>query len=208
MQEAPPTDPGHTAARTTRGRRLLLVLALVALIPFVLAVYFVATDWRPEGRRVNFGELVEPALPLPEAMLRDADGNTVSTASLRGRWVLLTVVHGSCTAGCRGNLWKMQQARLAQGKHMRRVERLLLVDSRAHVLTAALARDYPGTRILTGSTAALAPLRQALTDSAAAGERIYLVDPNGNLVLRYGPHAETSSLHRDLARLLRLSQIG
>jgi hypothetical protein len=40
------------------------------------------------------------------------------------------------------------------------------------------------------------------------GDRIYLIDPLGNLVLRYAPGADPSGIRRDLARLLRLSQIG
>lgn len=208
MQEAPPIESGQRPGRGARGRRLLLLVALVAVLPFVAAIYFVVTDWRPAGRSVNFGELVEPAQPLPAAALRGLEGQRISTASLRGRWVLMTVAQTACTAGCRSNLWKMQQVRLAQGKHMQRVERVLLVDDRARLTATALVRDYPGTQILRGDRATLAPLLRVLAGSEAAGERVFLVDPNGNLVLRYGANADPIGLRKDLARLLRLSRIG
>jgi hypothetical protein len=38
--------------------------------------------------------------------------------------------------------------------------------------------------------------------------RVYLVDPIGNLVLSYAPDADPSGMRKDLARLLRLSQVG
>lgn len=208
MQEAPPIESGHRPERGTRGRRLLLLVALVAVLPFAVAIYFVVTDWRPAGRSVNFGELVEPAQPLPAVTLRGLDGKPVSIESLRGRWLLATVAQTACTAGCRNNLWKMQQVRLAQGKHMQRVERVLLVDDRARLTAPALARDYPGLQILRADRATLAPLLQVLSGSEAAGERVFLIDPNGNLVLRYGANADPVGLRKDLARLLRLSRIG
>ncbi len=208
MQEAPPIESGQRPGYGARGRWVLLVVALVAVLPFAVAVYFVVTDWRPAGRSVNFGELIEPAQPLPAVTLRGLDGKPVSIESLRGRWVLATVAQTGCTAGCRNNLWKMQQVRLAQGKHMQRVERVLLVDDRARLTATALARDYPGTQILRGDQATLAPLLRVLAGSEAADGRVFLVDPNGNLVLRYGVNADPIGLRKDLARLLRLSRIG
>jgi hypothetical protein len=38
--------------------------------------------------------------------------------------------------------------------------------------------------------------------------RVYLIDPIGNLVLSYAPDADPSGMRKDLARLLRLSQVG
>ena len=38
--------------------------------------------------------------------------------------------------------------------------------------------------------------------------RIYLIDPIGNLVLSYQPDSDPSKMRRDLSRLLRVSQIG
>lgn len=208
MQEAPPIESGRKPERSARGRRLLLLVALVAVLPFAVAVYFVVTDWRPTGRSVNFGELIEPAQPLPAVVLRSLDGQRISTESLRGRWALITVAQTGCTAGCRSNLWKMQQVRLAQGKHMQRVERVLLIDDRARLTATALARAYPGTQVLVGDRATLAPLLRVLAGSETVGERVFLVDPIGNLVLRYGANADPVGLRKDLARLLRLSRIG
>jgi hypothetical protein len=38
--------------------------------------------------------------------------------------------------------------------------------------------------------------------------RVYLIDPIGNLVLSYAPDADPTGMRKDLARLLRLSQVG
>jgi hypothetical protein len=46
------------------------------------------------------------------------------------------------------------------------------------------------------------PFEGALTD------HIYLVDPLGNLVLRYPRDADPSRMRKDLERLLKVSRIG
>lgn len=40
------------------------------------------------------------------------------------------------------------------------------------------------------------------------GEAVWIVDPNGNLVLRYSPQLRPDQLLKDLKKLLRVSKIG
>jgi hypothetical protein len=50
---------------------------------------------------------------------------------------------------------------------------------------------------------------QAFADgSAAVGEWIYLIDPLGNLLMRYGSDANPKGMLEDLERLLKYSKIG
>jgi cytochrome oxidase Cu insertion factor (SCO1/SenC/PrrC family) len=213
MQEQLETSPEtEIPATVRRGRRTLLLLALVALLPVLVAGYLLLTDWRPGGKSVQYGELLNPPRSLPDVQLKDADGQTVQLATLRNHWLLLARAQGSCTQACRKNLWTMQQVRLAQGKDMRRVQRVLILDNPRAINPRQLARDYPGTHVLVGNAAGLRSLRAVLDEpgeaSDAGRDRIYLIDPLGNLVLRYAPGADPGGIRRDLARLLRLSQIG
>ncbi len=41
--------------------------------------------------------------------------------------------------------------------------------------------------------------------AAGAGDPVWLVDPNGFVVLRYAPGADPGDLRTDLARLLRIN---
>jgi hypothetical protein len=57
----------------------------------------------------------------------------------------------------------------------------------------------------------LAFLPRRDNDSAggdANAQRIYLIDPLGNLMMSYAPGAKPKGLLEDMKRLLRLSQIG
>lgn len=202
-KSTPGMGPAH-------GRRNLLLITLLFLAPVVLGTTLYFTGWRPQGRALHHGELVQPARPLSDITLRKTDGSESRLGSLNGSWVMVTFSHLPCEAACRNNLYKMQQVRLTQGKDARRVRRVFIVPS-ASGDPAAFETQYPGMQVFS-----VAPLELQKAAREFAGdeksfnesERVYLIDPLGNLVMRYGADADPSGMRKDLARLLRLSQIG
>lgn len=196
--EAPPAAVGA-------GRRTLLLLGLVCVLP-VLASYLAFYVWQPSGR-VNHGELLTPA-PLPDSALAGVAGQpTLTRVGLEGRWTLLYAGPAACDAACEASLYAMRQARLAQGKEQERV-------GRAWLLTTG---DAPAPALI----AAHSDLRLARAESdwlallAGGAGGIYLVDPLGNVMMRFHPvgtsEAVTESARgmiKDLQRLLKYSALG
>ena len=161
----------------------LFWVALVCAAPVVLgtAAYFFGWGTGASG---NYGELIAPR-PLSAPAL----------APLRGKWVLVTFDAAACDAYCEKKLYYMRQVRRAQGKDMERVERLwALIDEakpRADILPG-----IEGTRI-----AQLAP--EGFPGHPR--DHIYLVDPLGNLMLRFPRDPDPSKMIKDLQRLLKYS---
>ena len=62
------------------------------------------------------------------------------------------------------------------------------------------------------ATSAAAPLLALLPgvdgSSAATAERVYLIDPLGNLMMSYAPDAKPKGMLEDMKRLLGLSHVG
>lgn len=200
-------------ADTRRGRRTLLIVALLFLLPVLLSAYLYVTGWRPQGRSLQYGELLQPARPLGDARLVRPDGTALQFSELRGKWLLVSFGRLPCTPACRDNLYKLQQVRLAQGRDATRVQRVfVLLDPATGDALGRLADDYPGLIALRGERGTVSRLAQEFSGRPGTppdgAERIYMVDPHGNLVMRYAPDADASGLRKDLARLLRLSQIG
>jgi len=184
-----------------RGRRIALVILVLCAAPFV-AAWFAYFVWQP-GSRANYGELID-ARPLADPQLSDLDGKPFRLSQLHGKWVLLQIDSGSCRAPCRRNLLTMRQVRLAQGKDMDRIERLwLLADPSAP--DAALLREFEGTRV---ARAAGSAILAGFPPALAASGHIYLIDPHGNLMLRFPGDPDPARMVKDLARLLRASRIG
>ena len=179
----------------------MLAIAALCLAPFVAAV-LVYFNWQPQGG-ANYGDLI-PAHPLIDPPLRLLDQRPFKLSALRGKWVLLQLDNADCDAACRAKLYDMRQVRLAQGREMERVERVWLILDEAPLETL-LMREYDGTRML---RAGGSPIIGEFTPPGKAREHIYLIDPHGNLMLRFPRNADPNRMRKDLSRLLRASRIG
>jgi cytochrome oxidase Cu insertion factor (SCO1/SenC/PrrC family) len=201
----PPLNP-------SRARRKLLLLAALFVLPMLVAYALYYSGWRPETVHPH-GELVQPARPVADAALVLLDGKPMRFSELRGKWALVTFSAAECLKPCERNLTKMRQVIAAQGKDAERVQSALVVtDGKALDWLRYAIQDYPGMRVVTGPAEAVTALARQFTLSTGNPldnpDRVYLVDPLGNLMMSYPADADPTGMRKDLARLLRISQIG
>ncbi len=189
-----------TEAQRRRGRRVALVILALCAAPTV-AAWFAYFVWQPQSR-LNYGELLETR-PLTDPELPRLDGGSFRLSQLRGKWVLLHIDSGACADRCRKGLFYMRQLRLAQGRDAERVERVWLIADAA-APDAALLREYEGIHVARALGAFLAEFPAAKTSA----DHIYVIDPLGNLVLRFPADPDPQRMMKDIARLLRASRIG
>ena len=168
------------------ARLKLIVVLLVCASPLVLAWMAWHFKWAT-GSAGNYGELIAPR-PLPEPEFQ----------ALRGRWVFVTFDSAACDAYCERKLYFMRQVRTAQGKDQSRIERLWVITDGGAPRPELLAA-IEGTRISRVAPGEF-PGRPA--------DHIYLVDPLGNLMMRFPRDPDPSKMLKDLQRLLKYSQIG
>jgi hypothetical protein len=169
----------------------LFLIGAVCVAPVLAGWILFLSGWAPRDAG-NYGELIPPR-PLSAPAL-DA---------LRGKWVLVTFDAAACNAYCEKKLYFLRQVRKAQGKEFERVERLwVLVDGAAP--RAELLQAIEGTRIV------------RLKNIPGAGnefpgnplQHIYVIDPLGNLMMRFPQDPDPSKMVKDLQRLLKASRIG
>jgi cytochrome oxidase Cu insertion factor (SCO1/SenC/PrrC family) len=189
-----------------RQRRVLVGLALLFFAPLGLAfyLYYGYGAWRPGGR-VNAGELIEPARPLPPLALPLLGAGNTSPDFLKGKWTLLYVEPAACGQACRKDLYNMRQVRLALDRDMNRVQRVLIAD--VDCCDAKELREQHPDLVAIRASAADAPLR-ALLPHRDDAPHFYLIDPLGNLMMCYSADANAKGMLEDLKRLLQLSSIG
>ena len=188
-----------------RARTVLAVTFLVFFLP-VLAAWLLnvfAPGWRPFGT-VNYGTLVQPVRAVSAASLRQLDGAEIDPAYLSGRWTLVHVLDGACGRTCVEVLTRSRQVQQALGDDLQRLQLLVVL---------ARPPNAPPTDIPPGVTQAVAGadwLASFLFADAPAGQgpRIFLVDPQGYLMMRYPRDLDRRGLLADLERLLKLSMIG
>lgn len=190
------SDAAPPAKRSSATLWLIVALAAAPVAASYLLYYF----WAP-ARTVNYGELIE-ARPLPDVPLALADGSPFRLSQLRGKWVLVSLDSGQCDALCDRKLLYMRQLRLTQGKERERVERVwLILDG---IAPGAAAEPYAGTWMVRAD-AALAGL---FPTPGKPSDHIYVVDPLGNVMMRFPRDPEPRSMIKDLQRLLKASQVG
>lgn len=197
-------DVAVAPANPRRGNRTLWLILAVCLFPFVAstALYYLA----PPKNRMNYGDLIAPPLPIPELALAGLDGKPIRLGTLRGKWTMVHIDQAGCAPACRDKLYKMRQVRLTQNKNMDRVQRLWIVTDDVPV-SDSLLREYAGTIIVRADKPGLGELLKVLPATAASADHIWLVDPLGNVMMRYPPAADPSRMKSDLTRLLRVSRI-
>jgi cytochrome oxidase Cu insertion factor (SCO1/SenC/PrrC family) len=183
-----------------RNTTLWLIVALAAAP--VVASYLYYYFW-PPSRTVNYGALIEPR-PLPDPPLALADGTPFQLSRLKGRWVLVIVDSGRCDERCERKLVYMRQLRLTQGKEMERVERAWLISDDIVPRSDAVAA-FQGTWVV---RAAGSGLLQQFPAPVAAADHIYIIDPLGNLMMRFPRDPEPARMIKDLSRLLKASRVG
>ncbi len=190
--------------RTHRSRRPLWLLVLLFFAPLLGAFWlYYGSPWRPAGQ-TNHGELIQPVRALPGRELRGAD--TATRRPFDGKWSLVYVGDGRCEADCRRALHLMRQTHLALGRQQTRVQQVLLATSGC-CDRAYLDRAHPGLRLIDASGAPDVALIAAFPREHPR-RGIYVVDPLGNLMMRYDTALEPRGLLLDLKRLLELSHIG
>ncbi len=186
-----------------RSPRLTTLWLIAAVCAFPVVGSFALYYLFPPAERVNYGELLT-GWQLADFTLPRLEGGTVSLADLKGKWWLVQVDSGLCPERCRNKLYQQRQVRLAQGKNMDRVERLWLIDDGIEP-EQRLRRAYDGTWI---AHARGSPLLAQLPAEGSVRDHVYLVDPLGNVVLRFPAGADPARMVKDLSRLLRASRIG
>jgi hypothetical protein len=170
-----------------RNKAKILLIGLVCAAPLVLGTLAYYYKW-DVGSPANYGELIAPR-PLAGAPFE----------RLRGKWLLVAADASACDAWCEKKLYYLRQLRRAQGKDMERVERLWLVTDGGKP-RAELLQAFEGTLV------ERAPKMDEFPGNPI--DHIYLVDPLGNLMMRYPRDPDPSKMLKDLQRLLKFARTG
>nr|WP_229223802.1 redoxin domain-containing protein [Duganella sp. sic0402] len=192
---------------------MLAVLAVCAAP--LIASYFTYYVIKPKGGQTNYGALIDPrAYPIPAMASTTLDGKPARLEDYKGKWIMLKVGPSDCAADCQDQLFAMRQLRTMQGKEADRIERVWLITD-DQPLETMLLRVNDGTHMLRAPAAVLEkwlPLEGGAADRAS--EHMYLIDPLGNLMMRFPKGAVSSDVekvkrvHKDIAKLLKASAIG
>lgn len=195
-----------------RSRVSLVLLALVFILPIALAWIVSKNKALQPTQTKNNGTLFEPVRPLQDFALQTAANKPFTLEDMRRKWSYVYLAGVTCNTVCRDSLIKIRDARLAQSGEATRVEYYLFYTTAPSANEQQeLISEHPRlTILLVGSQ------QQSLLDmfklngetEPVAAQRVYLIDPIGNLMMYYPEGSPGNGLLKDLRHLLQWSQIG
>lgn len=193
----PTMNPTLTSPEPRRGRGRLQLLLIIAVVlgPMLLAsAMYRFGFWVPESRSYD-GELVA------NGQGRDAIG---VTATGEPRWELLVTAPQGCNEACQQLVYLARQINIGLAREAARAGHALATGQALKAeYEQRLAREYPQL-----SRYPLDAAVYSANPQAPAEPQLWIVDPHGNLVLRYDAKANGKAILDDLKYLLKISQIG
>ncbi|WP_407672473.1 SCO family protein [Paraburkholderia gardini] len=199
---APPARQGSWQ----RGRWMMLLIAVICAAP-VIASYITYYVIKPKGGTTSYGTLVEPQRPIPDSLtVIGEDGKPMPLTSLRGRWLLVSVDGSACDKACVTKLYFMRQIRATQGGERGRVVNVWLRTDPSTV-PDVVKRAYDDTDMLIVDPSAVAAWLP-VDSGTKLTDHIFVVDPNGNLMMRFPKDPDPGKIKGDVTKLLKWSSIG
>jgi len=167
-------------------KKPLFIMIGLFIAPIFVAKLVLVNDWY-QGAKTNAGTLISPPLTLAPAPQA---------------WLLLYNPNEDCSAICQESIWQIQQVHTLLAAEGNRIQRYLTT-------TPSFESAHIDTLTLTKLQLSTVNQQQLSTDT------LYLVDPLGNIFMRYQfPADKTAALKvsagllKDLKRLLKVSKIG
>ena len=191
-----------------KNKLALMGLFLIFLAPVLFAWYFLYFS-PAEKEHKNLGHLIQPARAFRDIKLQNPYEN--SQHSLFGKWNLVFLNKGECLEQCLANMYKVRQIRLAMSKHDARVQRVAVIDGfNESNHSEAFTEDYRGQLVLPSADLNEVENQHFMFDDKDpySLDRIYIIDPIGNLMMFYESDANPMDIIKDLKLLLKSSRIG
>ncbi|MGV7234997.1 MAG: SCO family protein [Nitrosomonadaceae bacterium] len=190
----------ETTPKTNQRKLFLLMTVMIAPIALSYMLFY----WGAPSASVNYGELIKVEKALPDVALHKTNGEAFNISQLRGKWVMLVIDSGECGELCREQLYYMRQVRLMQNKKMDRIERVWLIDDNK-IPETDIKEDFKGTIFI---NAQKSKLLKEIPAKISRHDHIYIIDPLGNLMMRFPKDIDPAKMAKDIKRLLKVSRIG
>ena len=166
-----------------RSLQLWLVL-LTPLLVIIVSSTLYYSGWLHPETTTNKGDLIMPPVASADVIHEHHERS----------WWLITANEGACDEICMDTLFWLQQIHIRLGREGTRVSRMLLTDQ-----PQSVSDSYPGLQYFTGR------LERLPKDHNA---QVFIMDPNGNIMMKFPRDVPFTDIHNDLNKLLSRSTIG
>lgn len=195
--------PNNTPERKSSTLWLLLLTFVLPVIAAYAYFYF--------GENMdsnNNGDLIVPIIDIEKLGLTSEDGTVMNRDELTHKWRMFYIVGENCDTDCMQGMYYMRQINTALGKNSDRVQHMIIhLEPAAPDFQKILQSEYQkAIHAYTSNDTLVGALSSV--DTNLPSNVIYLMDPIGNIMMRFTPDLSPKLILKDLNKLLKVSQIG
>ena len=203
------TTPENKSGVRANQLKLIGIFA-IALVPVLLAVLMYFGKVAIPTDKTNKGLLIWP--PVELSKLGIGGKSPLAIVQKEKTWFLMLAGNGTCEQDCQELLHTMRQVHVSMGRELQRVSRLFVADLAVQPI-AEIKDLYPELKLASfeqHNEASVFSTLMGMDDSTGehGSWHVWLVDPLGNVLLRYDASHSGYDMIDDLKKLLKLSNIG
>jgi len=184
-----------------------VVIAFIA--PVVLAyIMFFFVDVKSF---VNHGEILNPIVHIASFKLKDEKNEVIPEGDLTYKWRLISFLGKDCDEQCETRLFDTRQIHTLLAKDQHRLIRMFVhLEPAGDELTRLIEQTHPNVIHVYGNVEAITgALGDNIRDDAGIkNNETYIMDPMGNVMMRFTQDQPNKEFLYDLKKLLKASQIG
>jgi cytochrome oxidase Cu insertion factor (SCO1/SenC/PrrC family) len=209
MSETETRPANNPIAGKKRNPYTVWFVVLAFIAPVVLAyIMFFFVDVKSF---VNHGEILNPIVHIRSFELKDENNEIIPEGELTYKWRIISFIGKDCDQQCESRLFDSRQIHTSLGKNQHRLIRMFVhLEPAGESLSALIAEKHPNiTRVNGDATIIINALGDNIRDNASIqNNEIYIMDPMGNVMMRFTQEQPNKEFLHDLKKLLKASQIG
>ncbi len=180
-----------------------VVAAFVTPVLLAYAVFFMVEI----KSFTNYGEILNPIVHIKDFKLKDDSNLLISKEKLTYKWRLISFLSKDCDDACQAQLYDTRQIHTSLGKRKHRVLRMFIhLEPADDALKQLIEKTHQNVIHVNGNAEEII---NAIGNSATIrNNETYVMDPMGNVMMRFTQDQPNKVFLYDLRKLLKASQIG
>ena len=159
----------------------------------------------------NHGEILNPIAHISNFALKDDNGEIIPQEKLTYKWRLISFLGKDCDQRCEKRLYDTRQIHKSLGKNEYRLYRMFVhLEPAGETFTKLIANTHADAiQVNAEPKDVVKALNNNVHDDVGiTNNEIYIMDPMGNVMMRFTQEQSNKDILSDLRKLLKASQIG
>ena len=209
MSEIEPRPVNNPIAGKKRNPYTVWFVVLAFIAPVALA--YIMFFFVEVKSFVNHGEILNPIVHISSFKLKDEKNEIIPQDELTYKWRLISFVGSSCDEQCETRLYDTRQIHTSLGKDQHRLIRMFVhLEPADDSLSTLSAEAHPNVTNVNGDASIIIDALgdNIRSDVGITNNEVYIMDPMGNVMMRFTQDQPNKEFLYDLKKLLKASQIG